>query len=125
MKRFILAIVMSCAAFFPAYAQEGPLTGDQIKTALTDRTAFYDDGTKQFFSATGVTNYYDGNGVRDDGFWEVRGDQYCSWWERGGWACYNVTGTPATQEEARITFIAPNAGNRYPGYMVAGDKTSE
>ena len=122
MKTVFGSLLIIGAMVFPAVAEEPALSGEEIKVALSDRTAFYDDGTKQFFNATGATNYYDVNGVRDDGFWEVRKDQYCSWWERGGWACYDVTGQVPVEDGARITFIAPNAGTTYPGYTVAGDK---
>lgn len=125
MKTAALALVLGAALALPALAEEAKLSGEEIKAALSDRTAFYDDGTKQFFNATGATNYYDARGVQDDGFWEVRSDQYCSWWERGGWACYDVTGELPVADGGRLTFIAPNAGTTYPGYTLAGDQTEK
>lgn len=96
-----------------------PLNGVEIEQFLTDKTAFYEDGAKQYFSNAVWTDYVATSGPPDRGKWEVRGDQYCSWWERGGWACYDVVGSV---DGTLITWIAPSSGTQYPATMVDGHK---
>jgi len=74
----------------PAAAQDWtPLSGPEITAALTDRVLIYPEA-RQDFRASGRTLYtYKG---RDSwGYWEVRGDQYCSQWPPSDlWACYDM-----------------------------------
>jgi len=112
-----LAVLCGLALSMPAAAEE-PLTGEEIAAALTGHTAFYDEGARQYFDAAGWTDYIEPSGPPDRGKWEVRGDQYCSWWERGGWSCYDVTGSGN-----RITFIS-GRGTLYPGELVEGNRRS-
>lgn len=67
-----------------------PLSGDEIRAALTDATLDYGEATVQEFRASGRTLYT--RGGRDSwGYWEVRGDQYCSQWPPSDlWACYGM-----------------------------------
>lgn len=78
----------------PALAEEKTLTGAEIKTLLADRIMTGQDGSKsweQVFQKGGMTLYKVGN-AQSQGFWEVRGDQYCSQWPPSqNWACYDMT----------------------------------
>lgn len=122
--RALLIVLLTLFTAGPATAgEERPLSGAEIEAAITDRTAIYDDGATQYFSSAGWSDYVTKGGPPDRGKWEVRGDQYCSWWERGGWSCYDVTGTVADGGD-RITWIAPSRGTTYPGRMVDGNQTN-
>ncbi|MEM6564247.1 MAG: hypothetical protein AAF665_07370 [Pseudomonadota bacterium] len=74
----------------PAVAAEvwQDLNGAQIAEALTGRTLQY-QGAWQDFRASGRTLY---NAGQDSwGYWNVRGDQYCSQWPPSDlWACYTM-----------------------------------
>lgn len=89
MRRFALTIATLVAV--PALAEKAwqPLNGDQINAALSDHTYVYENHATQRFYASGRTLY---NAGQDSwGYWEVRGDLYCSQWPpAGGWACYDV-----------------------------------
>lgn len=64
------------------------LTGAEITQALTGRVLDYGKQW-QDFRASGRTLYFAG---RDSwGYWDVRGDQYCSMWPPSDlWACYEI-----------------------------------
>ena len=84
-----LAFIVSLAAL-PAYAAEFvPMSGADITSTLTGAKLTYDGGAWQDFRASGRTLYNTG---RDSwGYWEVRGDQYCSQWPPSDlWACYGM-----------------------------------
>ena len=68
------------------------LSGDEIKEALTGVRLQY-DGAWQDFRASGRTLY---NAGRDSwGYWDVRGDEYCSQWPPAdGWDCYKMAAKP-------------------------------
>jgi len=86
--RHILLGVMILAAS-PALAQEWrALSGAEIKAALTDRQVRYISAAQVFY-ADGSTIYQSQGGSA--GFWDVRGDEYCSNWPPiKEWACYGV-----------------------------------
>lgn len=94
-----------------ALAEERKLTGPEISAALTGHDFVgTNDGRKveQSFMKSGGTMYTDGGNV-SQGFWDVRGDQYCSQWPpHESWACYDVTA-----DGNAITFIG-SGGARYP-----------
>ena len=116
MKRIFLLLLAVTTTFSCQLLSAQPrLDGPAIEKALAGNTAIYDNGAKQYFSEQGWTDYFEVGRPRDRGKWEIRGNQYCSWWERGGWACYDVTG-----QNDRINFIAPNAGTTYPGKLLPG-----
>ena len=87
MKHFalVLAILMPLSA---AADEWTPMTGAEIKTALEGRKLQYANAW-QDFRASGRTLY---NAGRDDwGYWNVRGDQYCSMWPPSDlWACFDM-----------------------------------
>ena len=100
-------IAVTCAA----HAQERRLTGPEIVKMLKDRLVRGEERgrvTEQLFLGNGAT-FYTVHGAQSQGFWEVRGDQYCSKWPPSqSWACYDVmvdTGTTA--------FVSAT-GKRYP-----------
>ena len=86
MRRFALAALLILAV--PAAAGDGwtPLTGDEIRTALTDRKLQYAKAWQEF-RASGRTLY---NAGEDSwGYWRVEDDKYCSMWPPSDlWACY-------------------------------------
>lgn len=96
----------------PAMAEETPLSGPQITKALADKTLTYASATQEF-RASGAT-YYD-DGQPSWGYWEVRGDQYCSTWPpQNGWVCYDVLADPDRPGE--VVFIG-ESGTRYIGVV--------
>lgn len=81
------------AAFFtaPAFAQEVRLTGDEIQELLP-MIVVTGNQTWQNFDLNGDTRYDDARGP-SHGWWEVRGNQYCSAWGSRApsyWSCYQV-----------------------------------
>jgi hypothetical protein len=118
LTRVALAFLVVALVAAPSQAMEQRrLIGSQIEMILNDRTARYADGARQFFSAAGWTDYRDADGTVDRGRWEVRGNQYCSWWERGGWSCYDVMN--AWQD---VTFIGAESGRTYLARMADGNQ---
>ncbi len=99
MLRQIGTIGVMCMAVSAVPAQEWtPLDGSGIHAALTGEIVDYDTAW-QDFRVSGRTLYHRG---RDSwGYWEVRGDQYCSLWPPSDlWACYGVA-----RQGDRIRFI--------------------
>ncbi len=97
------ALILSLLSL-PALADDWqPLTGDQIKTALSARVLTYPGGQTQNFYADGRTLYESDR--PQWGQWRVDGDRYCSLWPPSDrWDCYDVA------REAKgldIRFVAP------------------
>lgn len=97
----------------PALAEERRLTGEEIRTALSDKTVESTGGDgkpyTQIFQKGGLTIYNAGPQSSSNGFWDVRGNQYCSQWPPNeSWSCYDMTG-----EGDRLTFIAAS-GKMWP-----------
>ncbi len=66
-----------------------PMTGAQIEAGLKNMILTYPGGELQSFFPSGRTLYDAGR--PSWGYWEVRGDQYCSQWPPAdGWACYDM-----------------------------------
>ena len=113
--REIIGLLLLIQAL-PAAADERPLSGAEIRAALADKTvqgiAAGGKPYTQIFQKGGLTIYTVGPQASSNGFWEVRGDQYCSQWPPNeSWSCYEVTA-----EGASITFISAS-GKRYPGKL--------
>ncbi|WP_299040999.1 hypothetical protein [uncultured Tateyamaria sp.] len=87
MRRFALILVLLAG---PVAAEQWmPMTGDEIRTALTGRTLAYPD-TTQDFRDSGRTLYIH-KGRESWGYWRVEGDAYCSQWPPNDlWACYGM-----------------------------------
>ncbi|MEM9369842.1 MAG: hypothetical protein AAGA26_01665 [Pseudomonadota bacterium] len=110
--RLGIVIVFACL-WGLAMAGETELSGTEIRTLLTDSTVI-GDKTRQVFYASGRTLYNDGHDSW--GYWEVRGDQYCSNWPpQQGWACYDMT-TRDTGDGLEITWIG-DSGTRYVTHL--------
>ena len=56
------------------------LSGDDIRALLTDNTAIYEDGARQFFAADGSTLYREPGRAVSEGTWRVKDNLYCSRW---------------------------------------------
>jgi hypothetical protein len=111
LARIAGVLLLSCSAL----AEERPLTGEEIRAALNDRTvAGVDDGKawQQTFQKSGATFYSRGSSV-SNGFWDVRGDEYCSQWPPSEhWSCYKITG-----DGEAITFISED-GKAWPAKIL-------
>jgi len=86
MRRIALILLVLATG---AKADEWKLLDDSdIKTALSGQALDYETAWQEF-TDSGRTLY---NAGRDSwGYWEVRGDKYCSQWPPAdGWACYGV-----------------------------------
>jgi len=103
MTRFHICRVLGLAvALSPgmAVAEWRAMSGPEMARALTDVTLTYGSG-QQIFYASGRTLY--DSGRPSWGYWELRGDQYCSQWPPAdGWACYDMERDEGT---ARLRFI--------------------
>ena len=109
--RKTIALLLALQAL-PAAAEELRLSEAEIRAALSDKiVAGTDDSGKpytQIFQKGGLTIYSVGPQASSNGFWDVRGDQYCSQWPPNeSWSCYDMTG-----EGTGLTFIAAS-GKRY------------
>ena len=84
-----IALIACLALPGVAQAEDWTLmTGEEIGIALTDRTLQYKSASQTFY-ASGKTLY--DSGRPSWGYWEVRGDQYCSTWPPNDlWACYDM-----------------------------------
>ena len=89
-----LVLVLAVAAAAALAAAE-KLTATEIREALTGNTV---DGIwggkhyRSYFAPNGSTVYKPKGFPPDQGRWKVdeTKDQYCSWWPRSGWGCYDV-----------------------------------
>lgn len=83
MRRLVLTCLV-CPGL--AWAEEWqPLTGDQIRSALTARVLLFPEGVAQDFRADGGT-------IRAGswGQWRVEGDRYCEIWAANRPICAEV-----------------------------------
>ena len=115
----IVAASLAVLASLPAAAGE-KLTAAQIQKLLDGRTALGNwrgTDTRQFFESTGATVYLPKGGVPDEGKWKVdeAKNQYCSWWQRGGWSCYDVETDGST-----YYWVTPGNDYRSPFTMTDG-----
>jgi hypothetical protein len=80
-----------------------PLSGAEIRRALSDRTLDYPaSGARQTFHASGRTLYVHG-GRESWGTWRIEADAYCSRWPPSDlWACYDMG-----RFEDRLRFVSP------------------
>lgn len=117
MIRFCLAALLLLAAT-AAGAAERKLSADEIRGLLAGKTAVSTQGSpyRQYFDPNGVTLYLPEGGSEDRGKWEAdeTKQQYCSWWERGGWSCYDLYET----EEGILWRGA--GGSEYPARLLEG-----
>lgn len=100
-----------------ALAEERKLTGDEIKTALSDKkvagTTDNGAGWTQTFKANGDTLYQLTGTEAQNGSWEIQGERFCSQWPPDAtWVCYDVTG-----ENDRVTFVS-DTGKNWPAKVL-------
>jgi hypothetical protein len=90
----VLAALLLFASAAANAAEERKLSAAEIQAALNGKTAVSIGGSpyRQYFDPSGVTIYLPEGGREDRGKWEAdeAKQQYCSWWERGGWSCYDL-----------------------------------
>ena len=123
MSRFAFALVAGLAVLAMQPAQsvaDDKLTAGEIQKLLDGRTALGNwrgTDTRQYFASTGVTIYLPKGGAPDEGKWKVdqAKNQYCSWWQRGGWACYDVETDGTT-----YYWVTPGDDYRSPFTMTDG-----
>lgn len=87
-----MRVLMATAfVFCPVWAAAEdwvPMSGEEIRAALTDRKLQYANAW-QDFRASGRTLY--NAGADSWGYWRVEGEQYCSQWPPSDlWACYGM-----------------------------------
>ncbi|MEO1153365.1 MAG: hypothetical protein AAFV31_15175 [Pseudomonadota bacterium] len=94
MRQMVAGLAMLAA--IPALAEDWrTLGGEEITAALTDRVLVYDAEFEvtQSFLASGRTEYTFGNPRW--GWWDVRGDAYCSLWPPSDeWECFEIALNP-------------------------------
>jgi hypothetical protein len=108
----VLIAVFGSAGAAALHGAERKLTGAKIRQVLAGKTVTgTDDPGKswtQVFRDGGITVYVQGSGS-SSGYWEARGDQYCSQRPPSeSWSCYDVTG-----DGDHATFISSN-GKTWP-----------
>ena len=114
------ALLLICVLGFDAKG-EGPrrLSAAEIQVLLSGHTAIGMGGDpyRQYFDADGTTIYQPEGGPPDPGKWRIDAtrQQYCSWWQRGGWSCYDMFETG----EGEILWRSPG-GRDYPARLVEG-----
>lgn len=100
MRRFALALCWSAGAVSASAAAADqvwtPMTGPEVRAALTGQTLRYNLETIQDFRASGRT-LYTHKGRESWGYWALRGDQYCSQWPPNAlWDCYDMAKSDMT-----------------------------
>ncbi len=97
--RVLWACLLAAGLFLgmtASHAQERKLEAAEISALLSGGTALGENrgrDTRQYFDASGTTDYVERGGQVDPGKWRIDDtqNQYCSLWARGGWACYDIT----------------------------------
>ena len=105
----------------PATGEEpAKMTGKAIREALTGNTV---DGVwgerpyRSYFRPDGLTIYKPEGAPAENGKWRVDEDkdQYCSWWARTGWSCYNLY-----RDGRTIYWEIPGGDTRYRSELLGG-----
>ncbi|WP_282607751.1 hypothetical protein [Pelagibius sp. Alg239-R121] len=96
MTGMLLAVACVLSGTSGWAVEERRLEAAEITALLTGQTALGENrgrDTRQYFDASGRTDYVERGGQVDPGKWRVDDakNQYCSLWARGGWACYDIT----------------------------------
>ena len=101
MRRFALIVLLIWPFTVSAGDVWAPLSGSEIREALTGRTLQYETAW-QDFRASGKTLYNAGSDSW--GNWRIEDDQYCSQWPPNDlWACYEME-----RSGDRLRFVGPN-----------------
>ena len=126
--RFALPVLLAAAllavgAVLPAGAEQRKLSAAEIEERLAGNTVeglWAGRAYKQFFDRSGSTLYVENGRQPSMGRWQADEEKnaYCSWWEVGGWSCYEVLdGGPDT-----IIWVAPGSGEEHPAKVLPGDQ---
>ena len=96
------------------------MTALQIFEALAGNTVegvWGNTPYRSYFRPDGLTLYQPKGGAQESGKWRVdkKKDQYCSWWARSGWSCYEVY-----RDGRAIIWVIPHSGERYPSRILPG-----
>ena len=122
----VTALAAALIGLAPATAvanDERKLSGVEIEDILVGNTIeglWAGRAYKQFFDGSGNTLYVEEDRQPSMGRWKAdkEKDAYCSWWEVGGWSCYEVLdGGPDT-----IIWVSPGSGDKYPAKVLPGDQ---
>jgi hypothetical protein len=121
MKRLstILLVVLLVAAG-SALADPVKLTGPEIKALLTGNTVHGTWSGKEywsFFGTDGWTTFLVAGRKPADGRWGTSATQYCSTWDPGGSACYDIY-----RDGETILWRASAGGDRYPSTLLTGNQ---
>lgn len=89
---FLLALLLVAVAL-PADAMPTKLSGAEIRAWIAGNTVvgvWAGTPYRQLFRPDGTTAYAAEGTPVDEGRWWVTDDEYCSWWQGSGEACYQV-----------------------------------
>lgn len=89
---FLLAVLLVAVAR-PAAAMPAQLSGAEIRDWIAGNTVvgvWAGTPYRQLFRLDGTTAYAAEGVPVDEGRWWVTDDEYCSWWQGSGEACYRV-----------------------------------
>ena len=116
----LFAAIIVLAVGRPSQGEERKMTALQIFEALAGNTVEGVSGRtpyRSYFRPDGVTLYQPDDGPRETGKWRVdeEKDQYCAWWARSGWSCYEVY-----RDGRQIIWVVPYSGKRYPSRIIPG-----
>jgi hypothetical protein len=108
-----LLIILTLIFSLPSSAAERKMTGNDIRTALSDKIVEGTDDSgrryTQVFQKGGLTIYNVMPSSSSNGLWAVRGDQFCSQWPPSqNWSCFDMT-----EDGGALTFIASD-GKLWP-----------
>ena len=103
-----------------ALAEARKLDASEIAEALTGNTVEGLWGQTPYrsdFDSNGLTLYKPQGRPADRGRWKVdkTSHQYCSWWERSGWSCYDLY-----RDGDTIIWGIPGTSTRYPSALLEG-----
>ncbi len=115
----VLLLAISLAAQGTQAQEPRRLSAAEMQVLLSGHTAISTSGApyRQYFDADGKTIYLPEGGQPDTGKWRIDAgrQQYCSWWQRGGWSCYEMFETGEGEIIWRST-----GGRDYPARLVQG-----
>ena len=128
LRRNALSVLLAAALLalvpaLPAAAEARKLSAAEIEDKLVGNTVeglWAGRPYKQFFDGSGNTLYVEDGRQPSMGRWKADAEKnaYCSWWEVGGWSCYEVLdGGPDT-----IIWVSPGSGEEYPAKVLPGDQ---
>ena len=123
LSALLAAALLALVPALPAAAEARKLSAVEIEDRLVGNTVeglWAGRPYKQFFDGSGNTLYVEDGRQPSMGRWkaDTEKDAYCSWWEVGGWSCYEVLdGGPDT-----IIWVSPSSGEEYPAKVLPGDQ---